>query len=265
MARAVRVRGIRPKDTLRENAQKVIATRLAELLSWRAALLDPSAIQDLHNMRIAAKRLRYALEMFEICFPEAERALDQLTEIQESIGDIHDLDVLIDLMRDRLRELDRATEHAAVKIMESDASASEKSNKLRQALYSQARDRKRLGLIGLIADNVVERSRQFASFQATVGRHCSRHICFRSSGLRGTDARKPGTTTLRRNLRVTRRWKFLGRTNAKSPRRDRRHVTIRVPSARNLVRRFCGARPLSIGDRRGPVARAAVWPMPAGA
>jgi hypothetical protein len=169
MARAVRVRGIRPKDTLRENAQKVIATRLAELLSWRAALLDPSAIQDLHNMRIAAKRLRYALEMFEICFPTADRSIDQLTEIQESIGDIHDLDVLIDLMRDRLRELDRATEHAAVKIMESDASASEKSNKLRQALYSQARDRKRLGLIGLIADNVVERSRQFASFQERWG------------------------------------------------------------------------------------------------
>jgi len=169
MARAIRVRGIRPKDSLRENAQKIIPTRLTELLSWRKALLDPTAIQDLHNMRIAAKRLRYALEMFEICFPDAKPALDQLTEIQESIGDIHDLDVLIDLMRERLRGLDTATEHAAVKIMESDLPSSDKSNKLRQALYSQARDRKRLGLIGLIADNVVERSRQFASFQERWG------------------------------------------------------------------------------------------------
>jgi hypothetical protein len=169
MAKAVRVRGIRPKDSLRENAQKIVGTRLAELLSWREALLDPTAIQDLHDMRIAAKRLRYALEMFEICFPNAKQALEQLTEIQESIGDIHDLDVLIDLMRDRLKALDSSTEHAAVKIMESDASSSEKSNKLRQALYSQARDRKRLGLIGLVADHVVERSRQFASFQERWG------------------------------------------------------------------------------------------------
>ena len=169
MARAVRVRGIRPKATLRDNARKIIATRLEELLSWRAALTDPRAIQDLHDMRIAAKRLRYALEMFDICFPEAKKALDQLTEIQESIGDIHDLDVLVDLMRNRLQTMDSATELTAVEIIESDLSSSEKSNKLRQALYSQARDRRRLGLIGLIADSVVERSRKFAKFQETWG------------------------------------------------------------------------------------------------
>jgi CHAD domain len=169
MARAVRVRGIRPKAPLRDNARKIIATRLEELLSWRAALTDPRAIQDLHDMRIAAKRLRYALEMFDICFPAAKKALDQLTEIQESIGDIHDLDVLVDLMRHRLQAMDSTTEQTAVEIIESDLSSSEKSNKLRQALYSQARDRRRLGLIGLIADSVVERSRKFAKFQEVWG------------------------------------------------------------------------------------------------
>jgi CHAD domain len=165
MARGGRVKGIRTKAPLQENAQRIIAFRLAELVSWRHATADPGAIIDLHNLRIAAKRLRYALEIFELCFPAVKPMLQKLTDLQESVGDIHDLDVLVEIIRERLRHVDGDMEKSAVKIMQASATASERSNQLRQLLYAQARDRQRLGLIGLLGDYIAARETQYAKFQ----------------------------------------------------------------------------------------------------
>jgi len=116
MARAGRVAGIHPKRSLRENAILVVETRLAELLAWRGALEDPSRLVELHDMRIAAKRLRYALEIFEVCFPEARPVLQDLGDIQEDLGAIHDLDVLADILRRRLALHDVQLEQRATEI-----------------------------------------------------------------------------------------------------------------------------------------------------
>ena len=165
MARARRVRGIRPKESLGENARKVVAVRLDELLSWRAALDDAALVQELHDMRIAAKRLRYALEMFDVCFPNVKPLLKEITGIQEDLGTIHDLDVLTGILRTRLQAIDAATEERAVEIAESDEDALSKGKQLRQLLYAEARDRRRQGLIGLIGDKVGERRRRYAAFR----------------------------------------------------------------------------------------------------
>lgn len=169
MARAGRIKGIRPKAPLRTNARLVVIHRLEELLSWRHALTDATAASDLHNMRIAAKRLRYALEIFEVCFPGVKRALKELTGVQEAVGDIHDLDLLTQMMRERLRRIDASTEELAVQTMRADTSMAAKSNGLRRALYAQARDRRRLGLLGLVGRYVVQRETLYTAFQKEWG------------------------------------------------------------------------------------------------
>lgn len=169
MARARRIRGIKPKDSLGTNARRVVELRLAEFLSWRTSLDDPTAVQDLHDMRIAAKRLRYAFEMFEVCYSDSKSLLKELTDIQETLGDIHDLDVLTDLLRARLKAIDANIETAAIEIMSSDEPAVEKSRRLRRVLSAQARDRQRLGLIALIGDKIAERGRRYADLQTKWG------------------------------------------------------------------------------------------------
>jgi hypothetical protein len=168
MARAGPVPGIRPKKSLRSNASKVIAVRLAEMLGWQTALEDQTQVAELHNMRIAAKRLRYALEMFEICF-DVKALLKELTQIQEDLGDIHDLDVLCDVLRGRLKELDAPLEQQATEIMAADAPASEKSRALRRLLSAQAHERRRLGLLGLLGNKIAERQRRYHGFVARWG------------------------------------------------------------------------------------------------
>jgi hypothetical protein len=169
MAGARRIKNIRPKQSFRENGARVIEARLSEFLSWRAALTDPSEVTDLHNMRIAAKRLRYAFELFVLCFPDVRESLDQLAEMQESLGTIHDLDVLAEMLRERLHTLDVAVNEEAVKAVADAESRTQRSNRLRAVLNASARDRRRLGLTGLLAEKVGERQACYEEFRLRWG------------------------------------------------------------------------------------------------
>jgi CHAD domain len=164
VAKARQIRGIRPKASLRTNARVVIAVRLEELLSFRAALGDPSRVRQLHDMRIAAKRLRYSLEMFAVCFPESGELLKQLTDLQESLGDIHDLDVLLNIFRERLAALDLQAEQLIAEIMASDLPSPEKNEQAETLLTGGELESRRRGLVGLIGDKIALRAVLYDEF-----------------------------------------------------------------------------------------------------
>jgi CHAD domain-containing protein len=84
-----------PRAPLRPNAARIVQIRLDELRSFADGALDPPAAAQ-HDMRIAAKRLRYVLEITEPCFgAEAPAARKAAEELQEVLGDIHDCDVML--------------------------------------------------------------------------------------------------------------------------------------------------------------------------
>ena len=94
--KARKVRGLDPAQSLRRNAARIVRTRLEELRFFAAEALDPAAAADQHRMRIAAKRLRYVLEIVEGCFgPEALAARRAAKELQGVLGEIHDCDVML--------------------------------------------------------------------------------------------------------------------------------------------------------------------------
>jgi CHAD domain-containing protein len=55
---------VMPKDALYQLGYEQIQKRLDEFLFFEVFLFDPSRKEELHQMRIAAKRLRYTLEIF---------------------------------------------------------------------------------------------------------------------------------------------------------------------------------------------------------
>ena len=93
--RARKVRGLEPQGTLADNAERIVRTRLDELFGFAPAVLDARAVRELHDMRIAAKRLRYVLEVTaEPCFgPYARTATKRAKDLQDLLGEIHDCDV----------------------------------------------------------------------------------------------------------------------------------------------------------------------------
>jgi hypothetical protein len=104
--KARRVKKLDPAAPLIENAARIIRVRLDELRSFVPAALEPERSTEQHDMRIAAKRLRYVLEATEFCFGSpAQAARRRAREIQEVLGELHDCDVMLPLVADHARAL----------------------------------------------------------------------------------------------------------------------------------------------------------------
>jgi hypothetical protein len=105
--KARKVKGLDPATTLADNAERIVHVRLDELCSFIPKALDPAEVTALHDMRIAAKRLRYILEVTaETCFgPYAATALKRTKDLQDLLGELHDCDVQLPRVLARLEDL----------------------------------------------------------------------------------------------------------------------------------------------------------------
>lgn len=74
----------------------VILDRLKELEKLASNLFNPFDIETLHEMRIAAKRLRYAIELFQGCWRGIGSYAKCAARVQTALGDLHDCDVWIE-------------------------------------------------------------------------------------------------------------------------------------------------------------------------
>jgi hypothetical protein len=117
--KARRVKGLDPARSLADNAERIVRIRLDELYSFTPKALNPKKVKAMHDMRIAAKRLRYILEVTAVCFgPYAGTALKRAKELQDLLGEIHDCDEMLPRVRAAVHELhdadvDRLLELAA--------------------------------------------------------------------------------------------------------------------------------------------------------
>ena len=108
MAKPLSVKGIKPKRRIAPNARRIFEVRIGEVYSYEGAIGDPANVRELHDMRIAFKRLRYLLEIFDIGFDEdLSPHLEQVKQLQDLLGDIHDCDVQVPMLEEHLRWLDR--------------------------------------------------------------------------------------------------------------------------------------------------------------
>jgi len=100
MAKAKPLTGLDPHAPTVQNASSIARTQLDEMYGWAANVDEPYEVRGLHNLRIAAKRLRYTLEIFEDVLPPAAQSIaDELAQIQDELGALHDADVMIALLR----------------------------------------------------------------------------------------------------------------------------------------------------------------------
>jgi CHAD domain-containing protein len=91
------VLGLQAGMPLEDAARRIVAVRTAELYAFVPEALEERSVTVMHDMRIAAKRLRYLLELVGFCFGEVgEEARARAKELQEVLGDVHDCDVLLE-------------------------------------------------------------------------------------------------------------------------------------------------------------------------
>jgi CHAD domain-containing protein len=86
-----------------------ISRRLNSLVSYEQWVHNPAAVAEHHAMRIAAKKLRYTMEVYAPLYRFGlKKYLVRIKKIQAILGDLHDCDVWIDmvmimLMKERSR------------------------------------------------------------------------------------------------------------------------------------------------------------------
>jgi hypothetical protein len=107
--KARRVRGLDPDGPFRIDAARLVRVRLDELCSFDPAIRDAANVVELHDMRIAGKRLRYVLEIVGFAFGEEARDAERETRwLQDVLGEVHDCDVMIPLVAAAVADLRRA-------------------------------------------------------------------------------------------------------------------------------------------------------------
>ncbi|MBI3650543.1 MAG: CHAD domain-containing protein [Acidobacteria bacterium] len=83
------------EDKILQHTANRLDQRLAEFLLLTAQVQPTTHPEELHQLRIAAKRLRYLLEIAaEMGYGESLAALRWLRALQDKIGDWHDLEAL---------------------------------------------------------------------------------------------------------------------------------------------------------------------------
>jgi len=179
MAKPRPIKGLAPDRRLRPNARRILAVRIAEVYRYDGLVADPANIVELHDMRIACKRLRYLLEIFQIAFPaDLVPLIREVEGLQDVLGDIHDRDAQIPELIDHLEWLDER-EHLAARRLVAETMAQHEGMS-RRARRSEAafrdfrrrmdvgrRDDERIGVHALIARRRAERDDLYLEFLDT--------------------------------------------------------------------------------------------------
>jgi len=85
-----------------ERAFHHISNRLDELLALQDCVHHPEAKEQQHQMRIAAKRLRYTMEAFVDLYGDVlQERITVIKDLQDRLGGLHDCDVWIDALNAR--------------------------------------------------------------------------------------------------------------------------------------------------------------------
>lgn len=100
MAKAREIPGLSTDLAYGEAAARVLEVRCQELLDHSANVLDVDDIERVHDMRVASRRLRAALEVFHPCFPKrrSKAVLKEVKGLADALGGRRDADVAIEML-----------------------------------------------------------------------------------------------------------------------------------------------------------------------
>lgn len=98
MAKPSEIRGLSPNDPVVAAAAKIVWTRFEDMWALRTGVLNDLNVEGIHDMRVASRRLRTAMQTFRPCFPgKRYRAhYRRIREVADLLGEVRDRDVLLE-------------------------------------------------------------------------------------------------------------------------------------------------------------------------
>lgn len=108
MAKARTIPGLGADTRFGDAAAAAVEVRALEVFEHADGVLDTTDIERVHDMRVATRRLRAALEVFAGCFPEREhgKLLHEVKALADALGQRRDPDVAVAALEAIAAQLD---------------------------------------------------------------------------------------------------------------------------------------------------------------
>jgi|SRR5579871_3666519 len=105
--RAMEQRDSAPPSDLCKYAKQMIEERLHKMLGQVDDVRRSEETEPVHKMRVASRRARAALDIFDVCFADSDYARDerQVKKVTHVLSEARDVDVMREKLADHLREL----------------------------------------------------------------------------------------------------------------------------------------------------------------
>ncbi len=109
MARPWTIVDLDPNENLKACLHKIVLTRFQETFSYEQGTIKGEDAESLHDMRVAARRLRAILRIFKECFPKKKfnKQDERLQKLIRSLGAVREREVFIGLLENKRTTLTR--------------------------------------------------------------------------------------------------------------------------------------------------------------
>lgn len=98
-------------NNVSEAARETIIARANDLFEHGVVIFEPNKNKALHKLRLDAKRLRYAIELFAACLGDAVLPYAaEVAKLQGHLGEVHDCDLWIKTLAARLKDKEDNTD-----------------------------------------------------------------------------------------------------------------------------------------------------------
>jgi CHAD domain-containing protein len=156
VAKAREIPGFTADIPFREAAALAVGTRADEVWEHDHRAMDTDDIEGVHDMRVATRRLRAAMEIFAPCFPKKrhKKALGEVKELADLLGDRRDPDVMIDRLRAIEVKLTREDRPGIESLCEQLRDDQQKANQRLAEALTQLREEKLPERLRLLAAEV---------------------------------------------------------------------------------------------------------------
>lgn len=157
MAKARDIEGLSGGMPYARAAVLTVRTRAAELWEHSAGVLDTSDIERVHDMRVATRRLRAVLEIYEPCFDRRafRDVLRDVKRLADALGARRDPDVQLAALESRREGFEPADEPGIALFAGELRAEQAEGNEILAAALRFAQETDLRGRLNALADEVV--------------------------------------------------------------------------------------------------------------
>jgi len=142
MAKAAPIPGLQADTRFGDAAAAAVEIRAGEVFAHSGGVLDVEDIERVHDMRVATRRLRAALEVFATCYPKREhrRVLKEVKALADALGERRDPDVAVEELTKAAKKLTKADAAGVASLVAEHRAEQGRGNEVLAAALERARE-----------------------------------------------------------------------------------------------------------------------------